>query len=847
MKVRVALSCLIVIIALCSVPNEPRILAVGTSTPLVLNQHPRIGMNRGDLPAIVARLSSGGEWKNDFATYVAYIESPEVWSSGSIAWEDLSMWSLGASFIYSVRTQGGCCSGISFTKSTAQYASQALAWNKRLRSLDTAPPGYLVEHQYHSTFFVYDWIHDAMSASDRADYVNYWKSLDTYAPVIGAMRGTPQWANEQMSRGIARKVLAGLVCAGDGIDDTWCRTSYETYPSFIRNDSDGMVTRETQRGGTDGSVIQGLGYGLNYDAHHLAIVEMGWRTANGITKYDHYNGTQAGYWFGLGRLATYYTRPWAAAGSGPDGRWWRYVKDVYTNKDFTPHAAAEDLVWWGFLRRELQGLDDDAASLAAWNIAHRAYSGGTDPRFWVHTKFLGAKNAEKDPAAAHLPADKAFQFGAWMWRSGWSSVNDSLVTVFGYEFSGMRSAVGSFSIDYMGPAIIVPGSGGHDIDAAWHGFANTVGAPENRSTPETRDPENNDDYGFHRTFNPITPNFAQDTYADWLDRTERFSSPGGQEDFGYLRLDRTRSMNSASFNDTAAVGNAPKIATAVREFAVFPPQTPGADPLRIVISDRMTTLDTRFEKRWTLYYSGTPTVDGSAAPGPARGAPATTTGKTTYTGATQITALSGEPSGTNKTWVKPIFPRNPRVVVVNFRRSNQVEDSYGLMHGTSAFGVDDAPYVGTYRTEIIPSSPSLDDHFVNVIEVTRSNGTSSATEAINGTNFKGARVGNRIAVFGSSDLPPAGSFIIPSAGTYRVMVSDLGSGALRTLVAGASISAISDVTPQNQQFRANAQGVLYLDVTVSSSGTGSANTISLGAPVGIVAAPAAPTGIRIVR
>jgi hypothetical protein len=79
------------------------------------------------------------------------------------------------------------------------------------------------------------------------------------------------------------------------------------------------------------------------------------------------------------------------------------------------------------------------------------------------------------------------------------------------------------------------------------------------------------------------------------------------------------------------------------------------------------------------------------------------------------------------------------------------------------------------------------------------------------------------------------------------MVSDLGSGAMRTLVAGASISAINDVTPQNQQFRANAQGVLYLDVTVSSSGTGAANTISLGAPVGIVAAPAAPTGIRIVR
>lgn len=824
-----------------------RLGAATATSPLTLNQHPRLGMSPSDMPAIVSRLRSGGEWNADFIEYVRYLESPAVWSSGSTAWADLGQWSMGAAFIYSLRTQGGCCTGVSFSRTAAEYAAQALTWSQRLISLDTAPPAHLVEHQYHSTFFVYDWIHPTMSPSARAGFVTYWKSLDGFAPLLGAASGNIQWANEQLSRGTARKVLAGLACAGDGTDEAWCTSSYRTYDLYIRHPSDGMVSRETQRGGTDASWIQGINYGLSYDAHHLAIAEMGWRTANGLSKAEHYTPQQAGYWLGLGRLATYFQRPWAAPGSGPDGRRWRYLKDVYTNKDFGPSEGSEDLVWWGLMRRELQGVDDDAAGLAAWNIAHRAYGGGQDPRYWIHTKFLGRNNAETGPDAIGLPLNKAFQFGAWMWRTGWTNLNDSLVTVFGYEFSGFRSAVGSFSIDYMGPAIVLPGSGGHDIDSAWHGFANTLGAPENRSTPETRDPENNDDYGFHRAYNPITPDFVQDTVADWLDRTERFVAPSGENDFGYLSLDRTRSMNGAVVNDTTQVGNTPKIASAFREFAVFPPANPGVDALRVVVSDRMTTLDPKFEKRWVLFYSGVPTVNGSASAGPSRGASGTT-GKTTYTGATLISAVTGEATGNNRTWVQPIFPQSPRVVLVNFRRNNQVEDSYGTMHGTSGFDADHAPYVSSYRTEIIPSVSQLSDHFVNVIQVTTKNATAAPTEAIPGVNFKGARVGNRIAVFPASELlPPNGSFVIPTAGTYRVMISGIGPGATRTITPGGAIASVTDVQPTGTQFKANPQGVLYLQVVVVASGTGGANTLTLGAPVGLATPPAPPTGLRILR
>ena len=305
-------------------------------------------------------------------------------------------------------------------------------------------------------------------------------------------------------------------------------------------------------------------------------------------------------------------------------------------------------------------------------------------------------------------------------------------------------------------------------------------------------------------------------------------------------------MNSQSFNDTSIVGNLTKISSAVREFAIFPPATPGTDPLRMIISDRMTTVDTKFEKRWVLYYSGTPVVNGSPTAGPARGNPSSTTGKTTYTGANVITAPSGEPTANNKTYVKPIFPAGSKIVLVNFRRNNQVEDSYGLIHSSSGFSSDDAAYVSSYRTEIIPATPQLSDHFVNVIEVGPSSGSSSVTEAINGTSFKGARVGNRIAVFGTSDLAPAGSFVIPSAGTYRVLISDLGAQAARTVTAGGNITSLSDIASgQSSGLRANPQGVLYLQLVVTANGSGAANTITLGPAQDMPPPPVAPSGIRV--
>jgi hypothetical protein len=685
----------------------------------------------------------------------------------------------------------------------------------------------LVEHAYHATFFAYDWLHDAMSQEDRTAFVNYWKSIDQYAPILGCEAGNCVWSNEQHSRGYGRKILAGLACNADGIDDAWCQSSYSRYYATIRNGTNGMVTRETQRGGTDGSFIQGLGYGESYDAHHLAIVEMGWRTANAITKSDHYQPLEAGYWIGLARYMTYMTRPWAAASpSDPDGYHWRHLKDVYANNS-TPFEGQEDVVWWSLLRRELAGVDDDAASLAAWTLAHRTHE-PDDPRFWVHSRFLGAKNAELGPVAINLPLRKAFQPGQWQWRTGWSSRNDALVNVFGYEFTGFRSAVGSFSMDYLGPAIIVPGTGGHDFDDAWHGFANSLFSTENRSTIEASSAET-EDFGAHRTNNCCTPDFIQNSGGDWLDRTEKFIGGDANSDYGYLWLDLTRSRNGTVAVDPPAIGSSAKVSSVIRSFAVFPPANPGVDSLRVVVADRMTTTDTKYEKRFTLYYSGTPSIDGVASAGPVRNG--STIGKTTYSGATRVTALSGEPTASGKTWVTPLAPASFKIVLVNFRRFGavwEVEDPYGLMTPVSSHLPENTPYVGGYRTETIPTSQELSDRFVTAIEVTPAASAISATESITGTSFEGGRIGDRIAVFATSDGLTSGNFPIPSAGVYRILIAGLAPGAARTISGGANITSIADVaTGVPSPITATAQGTLYLTVIVGASGLSAANLITI--------------------
>ncbi len=363
----------------------------------------------------------------------------------------------------------------------------------------------------------------------------------------------------------------------------------------------------------------------------------------------------------------------------------------------------------------------------------------------------------------------------------------------------------------------MPGSGAHDLDAGFGGFSNLLVAVENRNTYESPSGQF-DDYGDHRTRAYKTPDFIQNDLSDWLDRTELFHAVGATDDYGYLWVDRTRSMESTLSNDTSSTGVATKISAADRAFLIFPPATPGTDPLRMVVSDRMTTLDTKYEKRWTLYYSGVPSVNGTPSAGPSRGNPASTANKTTYAGASLITATQTAGGIDNKTWVTPLFPTAFSVVSVAFRQPGTIEDAYGLPVLASGYGTDHAAYVSTYRTETIPTTPALTDQFVTALEVTASTGSQSTTTAVSGTHFKGARIGDRIGAFTDTPGRTSGTLTIPAAGSYRVALAGVPVSANRTVTGDGNVSSITAVTGGGSSpFTSSAQGVLYLAVTTTGA------------------------------
>ncbi len=643
------------------------------------------------------------------------------------------------------------------------------------------------------------------------------------------------WSAETTTRGFSRSITAALALYGDTVvaggknATDWATEMIGWYGDAFSNQYDGMVNRESQRGGTDGSCIQGLGYGIDYCNNWLSTMEWAYRTSVAISKATFYGNSGRDYFKGIGRYINYMTRPF------PHGSTRMFLKDLYGNADYQTNGT-ELQMQLGMLRGELQGVDNDAASLAAWYIANR---GADSERRWVFSRFLAPSIVASSPATLAIPLSKAFQPGQWQWRSGWGSNNDTLVNVWGYEFSGFSSAVGNFSIDYMGPAIITPGAGGHDFDASWHGGGtNTLGCPElGRSTLQTGD-DHLDDYGFQRAYNPIVPNLVADTIVDWLDRTERFHAIDATEDYGYLWLDRTRSFNGTLVSDGLANSLKVPASSVYRQFVVFQPASVGTNNLIVIVFDQMTVLSHSpiFQKRVHSYYAGTPSVAGASSntPGPSRG-PSGTTGKTTYVGGTPvISATMTADSTDNKTWHTPFCTSGGfDVVLTNFRRFDAsigwlYEDPYGRLTAGSSFQADFAKYIGFYRTEIIPTVAALPDRFMNVYEVGPSAGTQSTTADWSGTNFDAVRVGARVAAMGTTQNgTTSGTILMRTSGTYKLLIGNL-SGT-RTLTKGANVTSITQIPGggTGPTYVTDAKGCLYATLVVGTSGTGAANTVTV--------------------
>jgi hypothetical protein len=211
-------------------------------------------------------------------------------------------------------------------------------------------------------------------------------------------------------------------------------------------------------------------------------------------------------------------------------------------------------------------------------------------------------------------------------------------------------------------------------------------------------------------------------------------------------------------------------------------------------------------------------VNGSQTAGPSRNG--STSGKWTYTGATQVTATNTMNGSNGKVFLTPLLPANRKIVKVGGPNSSGVSYTSDSHEAEDSFGVQgpiqdpqgaltNTQYAGQYRIEIIPNTPSLYDTFLNVVEATDANiASATPTVMVSGANMVGARVGDRIAVFNNQEgILGSGDFIIDSAGTYKILISDLNPSTNYSIAIGSNSQSVTTTTA----------GTVYLSATVAAN------------------------------
>ena len=826
--------------------GRPGRSVVSAGTPLSRDEHPRLALTLDNRATTKARVVSGGEWNSEFQTYITYLTDTAVWNSISTNAGLLSLWAAGAGFVYQM-FEGGAPSGITFpahADTQAEWGTKGVEWLMRVH--DTSQDTLVVE-SYRGHFFAYDWLHAVLSAGQKTTLVGDWKTyLDADVKVQNSEATYPAYTNfnygdSEYSAKFGYWVLAGLASLGDGIADTWAQTGVDRYDFAFRNPAAGaqaQITKETARAGLDGGYIQGFNYS-GYIVPRVAPVEIGYRTALGISALTHYGDADTAGWVrGWVPYLVRMIRPWAKVSSGPDGRAWLMAMELGGQIELAPFSSNQ-FRWPALLaRKEFQGVDQDTADLAAWFLSKR---GGDDTNEveWVFTRFLGAKGTEKSPTTLSLAGDKAFSSGKWQWRTGWASINDALIQVSAFRFGALGGA-GRFTIDYGGPALPLGPARNHDFDNSPVRLGgNVLGFVDpTRTTLEVG--AESDDYGYQRILYTTSASLAltASSNADYLDpATVKFrTTTDDSESVGYLSLDLARSYNSDAVSDGQS---AIKVSAYERKFIYFPPTTPGTDSVRLFLFDFATAKSTTYQKRQTFLSYAEPVIDGSAAAGPSRSG--STARKTTYTGATVISsAQSGTESGSTRLFITPLAPTGFEVVKVNYRYTdgvptNYFETPYGFpslpdVWGGSSVG-DLTAYNAFWRIEVIPTVLQVTDSFCTALEsFVDSSAVQTATTAVTGTGIVGGRIGDAVGAHLTTDGGTSCTVILPDVTqTCKVYIGGLAVSAARTISKGASVGTVTHVATSDTDltYTTTAQGTLYVTAVVTSGGNAASRTLTL--------------------
>jgi hypothetical protein len=822
------------------VSQSPTARAAWTPNPgsaLANHEHPRILVTNQSLPAVKAKLGSGGVWHDDFKTWVAWADG-KYSTATSAAHADLPYLAADYAFLWLTHP----VAGVTYGHSRSDYGSLARTILMALPTITNQIGNY----EWYGMPLAYDWVHPLLSSSDKATLVAFMKTVDQYSFVNPGLNPF----NSQVTVARAQKTLSGLAVAFDGVDDSWASASLDRYQEYY-SDQSGVTRSESDLGGDDGTAGQGASYGLSYTAPHTIITEEGWRVANGISLASHYGGGDKTFLRRLPHYLAYLILPFATPANGlPENRRFLLWKTEYFSAN-SPVADATYQAWLLALVGLMKDVDPQSAALSQWLLDNRAgeLTGG-DPYYtkkWAFWKFImGDRVTAQSPDSLGLPLSKQFKDGKFVFRTGWTSQNDTYVTYTANEW--MRSAYGmspnypgGFTIDRKGPQVIRQGGySGHDWGSLSAGPSNILLFVDSTlALPSS----NYDDEGGQRAIPGNmrgSIDFVQNGLNDLRDKVRYLGadSPSGR-DVDYVLTDVTRAYNSTRIKDDY---NPARVSEVVRQLVYFRPATPGSGSDYVVVFDRATTTDVKYEKRWLFHTSGEPIVNGTVTPGePVRNG--TGEGKWTYTAATLVTATNTVNGSNGRSFLTPLLPTGRRIVKVGGPNgqgqswqtdSHEFESPFGVIY--PRYGVpnaDQEQHIGRYRVEIIPTVLALKDVFMNVVEVTDANvPTPMAAVALSGNELVAARVANRIAAFArNTDSLTTGDFTIDQAGTYRIHLADLSPATqYQITVAGSPVTLTTSVA-----------GTLYVERTVSA---GASVVVQRTGP--LPQPPSAPSNVRIV-
>ncbi|MGE0593009.1 MAG: hypothetical protein AB7G23_07585 [Vicinamibacterales bacterium] len=792
-------------------------------SPLAMGVHPRIYLTPATLPAMRAKLA--GDFATEFQRFVQLMdEAAATVVADSAGWRnaDNFMYALNFAFLYQVDPSTVAGAAPAYTK--AQYGQIA----KQI--LMQAAAGDIDSHIIPVT---YDWIYDILTPVEREFVV-----ADMIAMVAPKEDDNP-WDDQPMYRR-ERWTTSGLAFYGEftgagevNAGNVEAARRMNDFVRFIHGDGTSLETANSFVAGDDGGWSQGVGYSTR-DATFAGLRALeARRTAFGLSRAEV---------FGDATVYRYYPQ-WIAALLLPQGggKLWR----THSTDDMPVFGSYSGLLHLLSALRLYKGIDNNMAGLAQWLLDTNGsitLSTNSANRFYLFGHFIfGEKVQAKSPSEAGIPLSKHFEsygdlYMRTKWTANWVDAGDTFVGLSAARWARptayWQPANPSFTIDRGGPLVITAGTAGHQHyhHTAWSG--NTMLFVDMN---EDLSYSSNWDMGGHRqAFDAALSTDYLQPGSQWdvggMKRVQLFQ-PGDQaRDFDYVLSDATRVYNGPYNIDRV---NTSKVARFTRHFVYFRPAAAGQTD-RIVVFDRTETTGTEFEKRFLFHPSRRPTIGGTALPNqPVRGGSGE--GKTTYTGSgnADISMVNNEDGSSGRLWVTPLLPASRNVVLVGgpnslgewskpvnktdpTEPSHEFENPYGFPNpDRNNYGLAEAQYVGQYRVEIIPTASALQTDFLNVFEAGGLANAKSSTGYVSGQNYRGVRVGDRIAVFATTAAVEyngdqergiaSGDFTIDQAGSYRVLLTDLAPN-LQYDVA---------VAGQTNRFTSSAQGTIYVGVNAA--------------------------------